>query len=472
MAERIVLVLGAGRSSGFLIEYLAERANVLNAKIVVADQNLEWARSKVEFLPSCLAAIVSPSEDKEGFEELVASATLVISLLPVHLHLTVAHACLKYQKPMFTASYQTAEMEVIQGEIASKGLLFLNECGCDPGLDHMTAVQILDSLKASGHQILSYEGYTGGLVAPVSDDNPWHYKFSWNPRNVILAGQNGPAQFLRNSKTYLLNYPELFRQVVEVNLPDFPDLVGYFNRNSLPYADLYGIPAAQTVIRGTLRHRHFCTAWFPIAFWGMNSSDVLDSALLADLPSQKTLIHKLSNELGYTDAECKVVIELWDYLGIWELLQALKDPRLGGRGDLKSNRTANANSFSPPLLPFEDQSAWISPTDWLEKRMIDRMSLAPTDQDMVLMTHLIQTISPEGCNESHRCTLKLEGEGGDRSAMAKTVGLPLAMAVELYLQGKINETGLLRPLGSLWYGSILPALEQHGIRMQHHVTTG
>jgi len=454
MADRTVLVLGAGRSSGYLIEYLAQQAVALNIKIVVADQNLDWAMAKVESLPSCYAIMVQPGTDIEGFEKLVANATLVISLLPVHLHMTVAKACLKYHKPMFTASYQTAEMESLQEEIKSKGLLFLNECGCDPGLDHLTAVQILDKLQHQGHQILSYEGYTGGLVAPVSDNNPWHYKFSWNPRNVILAGQGGPAQFLKNNQNSHLSYPDLFGEVVEVDLADFPDLVGYFNRNSLPYADLYGIPKAHTVIRGTLRHRHFCTAWYPLACWELNASNTLEPAIIANLPSRDTLFPRLSNEFGYSDAECKVVKELWDYLGVWDLVEALRNPR----------------SMDPVGFDSNANTLWPSPADWLETRMTQRMSLSPSDRDMVLMTHLIRTKNPDVQSEIHRCTLCLEGDGGDKSAMAKTVGLPLALAVELYLQGKIQDTGLIRPLGSQWYSSILPALENQGIRMQHTVT--
>ena len=454
MADRKVLVLGAGRSSGFLIEYLDRQAVALNIQIVVADQNLGWAMAKVGSLSSCTATKAQPGTDIEGFENLVASATLVISLLPVHLHMTVAKACLKYHKPMFTASYQTVEMEALHYEIVSKGLLFLNECGCDPGLDHMTAVQILDKLQNQGHQILSYEGYTGGLVAPVSDNNPWHYKFSWNPRNVILAGQGGPAQFLHGNQRSQLNYPDLFRKVVEVDLDDFPDLVGYFNRNSLPYANLYGIPNAHTVIRGTLRHRNFCTAWYPLACWGINSAGALEPALIANLPSRETLIPRLSNEFAYSDAECQVVQELWDYLGIWDLVEALRNPR----------------SMDPMGSDSNANTRWTSPADWLETRMTQRMSLSPSDRDMVLMTHLIRTNNPDGHTEIHRCTLCLDGEGGDKSAMAKTVGLPLAMAVELYLQGKIQDTGLIRPLGSQWYASILPALANQGITMKHTVT--
>jgi hypothetical protein len=318
----------------------------------------------------------------------------------------------------------------------------------------LTAVQVLDRLKQNGHQILSYEGYTGGLVAPVSDSNPWHYKFSWNPRNVVLAGQGGPAQFLKLNQNSQLNYPDIFREVIKVGLEDFPDLVGYFNRNSLPYADLYGIPSAHSVIRGTLRHRHFCIAWYPVAYWGLNSPRALEPESIVNLPSSDTLFHRLSYELSYTEAECRVVQELWDYLGIWELIESLRYQYTNGVVGLNSNVNSETSS----------------PAEWLESRMTQRMSLSPTDRDMVLMTHLIRTTNPDGQAEIHRCTLYLEGEGGDKSAMAKTVGLPLAMAVELYLQGKIQDTGLKRPLSSQWYSSILPALENQGIRMRHIVT--
>jgi saccharopine dehydrogenase (NADP+, L-glutamate forming) len=454
MNERVVLVLGAGRSAGYLIEYLAMKAASLNIKVAVADQNLDWALSKIGNLPYCSAVSVSTTENQEGFEKLVANATLVISLLPAGLHLAIAKACLKYRKPMFTASYQTPEMEALQSEITDQGLLFLNECGCDPGLDHLTAVQLLDSLRETGQQILSYEGYTGGLVAPFSDDNPWHYKFSWNPRNVILAGQSGSAQFLKDGQTCHLAYPDLFRQVIEVELSEFPDLVGYYNRNSLPYASLYGIPTASTVIRGTLRHRHFCTAWYPLAVWGLNLDGCKDPEQIACLPSRETLAHRLSSDFDYHREECKTVDELWGYLGIWELIHALKDEH-------ESNSSGECRAES-----------CISPAKWLEKRMTERLSLNPSDRDMVLMTHFVRSINSEGRPVLHRSSMRLEGEGGERSAMAKTVGLPLAMAVELYLKGQISEIGLQRPLGRLWYGSILPALELHGIRMEHSVSKG
>ncbi|MFM7178411.1 MAG: saccharopine dehydrogenase C-terminal domain-containing protein, partial [Bacteroidota bacterium] len=184
------------------------------------------------------------------------------------------------------------------------------------------------------------------------------------------------------------------------------------------------------------------------------ASSALEPALVANLPSRNILFPRLSSEFAYSDAECKVVQELWDYLGIWDLVEALRNPRTVDTVGLD----ANANT------------RWPSPADWLEARMTERMSLSPSDRDMVLMTHLIRTKNPDGQSEIHRCTLCLEGEGGDKSAMAKTVGLPLALAVELYLQGKIQDTGLIRPLGSQWYSSILPALENLGIRMQHTVT--
>ncbi|MFM8318028.1 MAG: saccharopine dehydrogenase C-terminal domain-containing protein, partial [Bacteroidota bacterium] len=173
-----------------------------------------------------------------------------------------------------------------------------------------------------------------------------------------------------------------------------------------------------------------------------------------NLPSRDTLFPRLSIEFGYSDAECKVVKELWDYLGVWDLVESLRKPSSMDRVGFDSNA----------------DTRWPSPADWLETRMTQRMSLSPSDRDLVLMTHLIRTKNPDGLSEIHRCTLCLEGDGGDKSAMAKTVGLPLALAVELYLQGKIQDTGLIRPLGCQWYSSILPALENRGIRMQHTVT--
>ena len=430
MPHRQILVLGAGRSSGYLIRYLAHHSTSLECSLTVADQDPNHAQAKIEGLPNCRAVALDPVSQPEILDTLVKESRVVISLLPVSLHMQVAMSCLKNNVSLFTASYQSAEMEDLAPEIKAKNLLFLNECGCDPGLDHMTALQIMDRLRLEGHRVLGYEGYTGGLVAPVSDDNPWHYKFSWNPRNVVLAGQSGPAVYWQNNQIEVIPYPRLFRAVRPLDLTGHKDLVGYFNRNSLPYRALYGLDQAETVIRGTLRHRDFCLAWFPLAYLGLNvDTNLPKNSLKWPTPTEVTEI--LTKELHYSTQETHKVLDLWAFLGVW-------DPQ--GIGAYPSNPAVN-----------------------LEQRMVERMSLGAQDRDMVVMCHRIRSKGPDGRIVEHRSELVLEGEGGENSAMAQTVGWPLALAVECYLKGQVQESGLQRPLKAHWYQPILKGLEALGI---------
>lgn len=447
-----VLILGAGRSSGFLIEYLSNVADSLHAQILVADQSLEQAEAKIQGLHACTAQEVDPLQNPEGLDKLIADSTIVISLLPVSLHLQVAKACLRHRKAFFTASYQSEELERMQDEIREQGLLFLNECGCDPGLDHMSARQLIDRVREEGHEIVSYEGYTGGLVAPVSDDNPWHYKFSWNPRNVVLAGQSGPALYWQDHRVRSMPFPRLFRAVRPTAFPGVPNLVAYYNRNSLIYRDLYGIPGASTVIRGTLRHKDFCTAWFPLSYLGLNLDLILPETTDWMLPEPDDLSFLLRNELHYTEEQVQTVLQLWTFLDLWP------GSTVVGEGNLKG-QTDSGQSSPPSLKP--------GLSDRLEDLLTLKLSLGPADRDMVVMTHQLVTVDAEGRRWTHHAHLRLEGEGGERSAMAKTVGWPLALAVERYLKGETTQVGLQRPLEPTWYKPILQRLSDLGIALDH-----
>ncbi|MGA1666752.1 MAG: saccharopine dehydrogenase C-terminal domain-containing protein [Bacteroidia bacterium] len=430
MNNRQILVLGAGRSSAYLIRYLAEHSDEMGCRIVVADMDIQNASSKIQNLPNCTGLALDPLAEPERLNQLVLESVAVVSLLPVSLHMQVAVCCLRNKVSFFTASYQSPELEAMESEIKAANVLFLNECGCDPGLDHMTALQIMDKLRAQGQEVIHYEGYTGGLVAPNSDTNPWHYKFSWNPRNVVLAGQSGPAVYWQNHQTVVVPYPRLFRSVQPINLEGHPDLVGYFNRNSLPYRELYGLEQASTVIRGTLRHKDFCLAWFPLAYWGLNTDLNLGRTPI-NYPSKAILEQSLAVELNYTPDEIQKVCDLWEFLGLFDKLNS--------------------------------ENSVFNPAQLLEKRMIERMSLGEKDQDMVVMCHRIRSRSQEGRVIEHQSELILEGEGGEYSAMAKTVGWPLAMAIECHLKGQVAETGLQRPLSPVWYRPILHGLAEQGV---------
>jgi saccharopine dehydrogenase-like NADP-dependent oxidoreductase len=457
MSARQVLILGAGRSSGFLIEYLAQRAGSLQIHLKVADQNLAQIQSKIQGLEHCEAIVLDPLSRPDELSKIVAESTIVISLLPVSLHMQVAKLCLQHGKSFFTASYQSEGMEALKAEIDQKGLLFLNECGCDPGLDHMSVMQMIHEARENHEKILAYEGYTGGLVAPDSDDNPWHYKFSWNPQNVILAGQSGPAIFWKNNRVETMPYPRLFRAVREMNIPNFPSLVGYYNRNSLIYRDLYGISDAETVIRGTLRHQDFCLAWFPVAYLGLNLNVPISGTEAILIPSEHEIRQILANELHYSPNQIQTVVDLWTFLGFWS----------HSPSSHRANDTSPKTEGSTSDYPKTTEIAKATPASILENLLASKLSLGAQDRDMVLMTHRLVSIGLDGIQKTRTGLLCLEGEGGERSAMAKTVGWPLALAVELHLKGLNTTTGLQRPLGREWYEPILLGLQRLGVHLNH-----
>ncbi|MCF6358716.1 MAG: saccharopine dehydrogenase NADP-binding domain-containing protein [Draconibacterium sp.] len=229
-----ILIFGAGRSSNSLIKYLADNANEFNWRIKIVDIKVNENENHPAVSYSALNVKDEFARDSE-----VKSADLVISMLPARFHKFVAKSCVKFSKNLLTASYETADLKAFETEVIDKGLFFLNECGLDPGLDHMSAMKIIDRIKNEGHKLLCFESFTGGLVAPESDNNPWNYKFSWNPRNVVLAGQGGPAKFIQNGKFKYIPYNRLFRRTEIIDIEGFGMFEGYANRDSLKYIEKY-----------------------------------------------------------------------------------------------------------------------------------------------------------------------------------------------------------------------------------------
>src|SRR5687767_7617620 len=251
-----ILLFGAGKSATVLIDYLLMNAQKENWKLIVADANLQLALDKVN--NSSLATAVSfDVMDDDKREKYISKADIVISMLPPALHSKVAKDCVRFSKHLLTASYVDADIKSMQAEIKNKKLLFLCEMGLDPGIDHMSAMKLIDNIHGIGGKITSFKSHCGGLVAPESDNNPWHYKISWNPRNIVMAGKAG-ATFKQNGDTRRLQYEELFDANRVVDIPELSYMAWYPNRDSLSYIPLYQLDDADTFIRTTLRYPEFC----------------------------------------------------------------------------------------------------------------------------------------------------------------------------------------------------------------------
>ncbi len=442
-----VLVIGAGRSSTFLIDYLLEHAPSQNWKLTIADLQLDWAEKRANGHPNA-RPIAFDLENQHQLEAEIAQCDVVISLAPADKHLAIAQVCLKHKKSLFTASYVSPGMKAMAAEVEAAGILFLNELGCDPGIDHMSALALLQEIRLQGGEITAFYSYTGGLIAPASDNQPWHYKFSWNPRNVVLAGQPGPARYQANGVIRYIPYLRLFREKSVLEIPGFGPLEAYANRDSLPYIEQYGLQGIPTLLRGTLRYPSFCDAWHVFAWLGMTNEQLLfynctqlryRDFLLAflypdDAPTvRESFVHTLTNQLGYNPFQIADLLEKFDYL------------------DFFSDRCFKQETGSAASL--------------LQEILEEKWRLGDDDRDLVVMHHLVN-YKQNGKLHSRSATLILEGDDNFHTAMAKTVGLPLAMAVRHYLEGTITLKGVHIPIQPEIYLPILTELANYGIQFQ------
>ncbi|MBW3468789.1 saccharopine dehydrogenase family protein [Arthrospiribacter ruber] len=431
-----ILILGAGKSSTFLIEHLAKTAESKNREIIVADLSEETATKRIQGLPHTKAIRFSSDEQMER-ENLIQSVDVVISMLPAFLHPIIAKDCLKYNKHLFTASYESAELKKWKEEIESKNLLFLNECGLDPGIDHMSAMQIIDNQKALGNEIISFKSFAGGLLAPESEDNPWKYKFTWNPRNVVLAGQ-GVSRFIRNGKYKYVPYHMLFRRLEKITFEEIGEFEGYPNRDSLSYRPIYGLENIPTILRGTLRRTGFCTSWDVFVQLGMT-----DDSFEMSLPEGFTKRMFVNSFLPYhpdKTVETKIT-ELLPWVNE-EILSKIKWTGL----------------FDNTVLPKLKGS----PASILQLILEEKWALKPEDKDMIVMQHQFE-VNTGTKTKKIISSLVCIGENQERTAMAKTVGLPLALAVDLFLDGKIKQKGLVLPISPEIYIPLLSELKKQGI---------
>jgi saccharopine dehydrogenase-like NADP-dependent oxidoreductase len=418
-----ILLFGAGKSATSLIRYLIDITAVRGWQLIVAESNRPLAESKLGNAQHASVAALDVSQEAER-DALVATADVVISLLPPTLHYLVALSCLKKGKNLLTASYLDAGIGALQQDVNDKGLLFLCEMGLDPGIDHMSALQLISRIKKQDGRIHSFYSHTGGLVAPSSDDNPWHYKISWNPRNVVLAGSAG-ASYREAGETVRRSYTDIFRETGRVSLPGIGELAWYPNRDSLSYIPLYGLGEARTFIRSTLRYPSFCDAW----------KDIVRAGLTDD---KKPVI---AQPLTYADWSAPLVVDeanrlAFEFLGL----------------------------FDHTSVPPQAQTS----ADILQHLLETKLAMRPADKDMIAMIHEIG-YTLDGVAYTAQSSLIIEGEDSLHTAMARTVGLPLGIAAILVLEGRIPLRGVHLPILPVIYEPVLQELEQQGIRFTHTV---
>lgn len=439
-----ILVLGAGRSATALINYLLDEACKNTWYVTVADSNLEAAQQKVGN-HSCGRAVWLNVTNVEDRKTIIAKADVVISLLPPFLHTMVAEDCLLLSKHLLTASYVSQGFYSKADEVRKKSLIFMGELGLDPGLDHMSAMQRINEIREDGGKITAFRSFTGGLVAPESDDNPWHYKISWNPRNVVLAGQ-GTAQYLKDGKYKFVPYHRLFSQAEPIEIQGMGTYEVYPNRDSLLYRKSYGLDDIPQLIRGTIRYKGYSQAWNALIKIGYTNADfpILDSENLTYYQLTEAFLG--NNNRASTLKECIAgligekldsdVMHKLDWLGIF------------------SRKKINLIDATPAKI--------------LEELLLEKWSLKSDDKDMVIMQHEFE-YTKDNKNYLLTSTLVMNGENSANTAMAKLVGLPLGITAKMVMAGKLTTPGVNIPVLKEVYELVLHELEKMGIKFKDTV---
>lgn len=436
---RNILIIGAGRSATSLIRYLLGKSEKEELFITIGDISIQAAQKFTSNHPNARGIMLDVFNDVQR-KQAVESSDLVISMLPARYHVEVARDCIEFGKHMVTASYVSKEMQALNHKAESKGLVFMNEIGLDPGVDHMSAMQVIDRIRAKGGKMLLFESFCGGLIAPESDNNLWNYKFTWNPRNVVLAGQGGAAEFIQEGKYKYIPYHRLFRRTEFINIEGYGKFEVYANRNSLKYQSVYGFDNILTLYRGTIRRVGFSRAWNMFVQLGMTDDSYT-------IPDSENMSYRdfVNLFLPYSPSDS---VEL-------KLRHALKIDQ----DDLMWEKLEELDLFT------EDKKLGIkdaTPAMGLQKILEDKWTLAPDDKDMIVMYHKFGYELNEKTYQidSH---MALIGEDQTHTAMAKTVGLPVAIAALKILNEEITTPGVQLPIAKEVYEPILKELEENGI---------
>ena len=439
MSKRVV-ILGAGRSSSSLIRHLLTHADTEGYEVRIGDLDVALAERKAEGHPAASVFQLDAGQPEARRAE-VEAADLVISMLPAFLHPEVARDAIATRTPLITPSYLSPEIAAMDAEAKAAGIPILNELGLDPGIDHLSAKAVLDRVAEAGGAMVEFESYCGGLIAPESDDNPWHYKFSWNPRNVVLAGQGGAATFLSGGSARMVPPHRTFQDVrhIEVGGTAFE---GYPNRDSIAYESIYGLHGIQTLIRGTLRGEGFCAGWDVLVQLGCVRDDApmewAAGTSWADW--MRTFLPASLGDVSVRDAIAQRY----------------------GADDATLDRLAWLGLFDADAGPAVLKG---TPAQVLQSLLEEKWKLQPDDRDMIVMWHRF-AYRLDGQMHEVTSSLRLEGRDAVYTGMSDTVGWPVALAAEALLAGKFKDRGVQVPLHRDYYEVILPALEELGVRFE------
>lgn len=434
-----ILLIGAGRSTSTLIDYILQNAEKEDWQLLVADFNTAFETEKIK--NSNRADFTQFDVNDAGKRaELISNADLVISMLPAHMHVPVAKDCVRLGKNMVTASYISPEMHALDEEAKKAGVTIINEIGVDPGIDHLSAMKVIDRIKENGGELTDFESFTGGLVAPESDNNPWNYKLTWNPRNVVLAGQGGAVKFLQEGTYKYIPYHKLFRRTELINIESYGKFEGYANRDSLSYRSVYGLQDIKTMFRGTLRRPGFCRAWDVFVQLGAT-----DDSYIIENSSELTFRSFINLFLAYNPYD-SVELKLKHYLRL-----AHDEIELFEKLDW-------LDIFKE--IPVELERA--TPAQILQKIIERKWVLDEGDNDMIVMWHKFVYLL-DGEKKEIQSSLVVKGKDQKNTAMAQTVGLPVGICSKMILKGIIDKPGVHIPITKDIYEPVLEELESYGV---------
>ena len=439
MKVKEILILGAGRSAFSLIEYLAERSDENKTEVVVVDRSATQIVKKLKV--KNVLALDRDITDRDERQRLIKKSDMVVSMLPARFHLMVAEDCLHFGKDMVTASYAGPDMEAFHDKAVKEGITLLNEVGLDPGIDHMSAMKIIDKIQESGGKIKAFESFTGGLLAPESEEgNPWKYKFTWNPRNVVIASSGGAVKFLDHGMFKFIPYHRVFRRTELINLDKYGRFEGYANRDSLKYRELYGLHNVETMYRGTLRRPGFCKAWD--LFVQLGATD--DSYVMED--SENLTFRSFINSFLKYHPTDSVELKLMQYLKL----------------DQDDVDIMEKLEWLDIFKEIKVELKRATPAEILQMILERKWTLNEDERDMIVMWHKF-IYEVKGEEKELHTSMVFEGEDSLHTAMSKTVGLPLAICVEMMIKGEFKEKGVVRPLMKELYLPVLMKLRDHGI---------
>ncbi|MCV9387768.1 saccharopine dehydrogenase family protein [Reichenbachiella ulvae] len=436
MTEKGIIVLGAGRSSSVLIDFLLDHAEPSGWRVTVGDLDIKMAEERIH--GHARGQAISFDIHREEDKAQIKNFDLVISMVPAAFHIHVAKICAQEGVNMLTASYLNDDIKALEDQFKQNGVGLIMELGLDPGIDHMSAMKVLDKIKASGAKLKTFETFTGGLLAPSKDDNPWKYKFTWNPRNVVLAGQ-GYVKFLQEGRYKYIPYQKLFRRTEVIHIPEHGYFEGYANRDSLKYLDAYKLRGIETLYRGTLRRTGYCKAWDVFVQLGA-TDDTYQMQNVAELTHRQFINSFLS-----FNPNDSVELKLAHYLGL----------EIDGE---EMHKLKWLGLFEEELVGLKEGT----PAQVLEHILKKKWTIRPDEKDMIVMWHKFEYYEGKELKRL-QSYMAVEGEDSVKTGMSKTVGLPLAVTAKLILEGKLQPKGVFIPTEKFIYEPVLEALEPYGV---------